>query len=60
MSKKPTYEELEQKVKTLKKEIVEITRIKKSQRKTEGHIIQRSPLPMDGLEFLRRIQDQGA
>jgi len=42
---KPTYEELEQKVKALKKEVVELRRIEKSQQKIEECIIQRSPVP---------------
>jgi len=45
MSKKPTYEELEQKVKALKTEVVGLRRIEKSQRETEEHIIQKSSVP---------------
>ena len=45
MSEKLTYEELEQKVKALKKEVVELRRIEKSQRETEERIIQRSSVP---------------
>ena len=45
MSEKLTCEELEQKVKALKKEVVEIRRIEKSQGKIEEHIIQRSSVP---------------
>ena len=45
MSRKATYEELEQKVKVLKREVVELRPIKKSQRATEEHIIQRSSVP---------------
>jgi len=45
MSKKPTYEELEQKVEALKTEVVELRRIKNSQQEIEERIIQRSSVP---------------
>ncbi len=44
MSGKPTYEELEQAVKALKKEVVAFRHIEKFQWKIEERIIQRSPL----------------
>ena len=45
MFEKPTYEKLEQKIKALKKEVVELGRIDRSQWETEKRIIQRSPVP---------------
>ena len=45
MFRKPTYEELEQKVRALKKEVVELRCTEKSRREIEEHIIQRSSVP---------------
>jgi len=45
MSEKLTYEELEQKVTALKKEVVELRRTEKSQQEIEERIIQRSSVP---------------
>ncbi len=55
MSKKPTYEELEQKVEVLKKEVVELRRIEKSQQKIERRIIQRSSVPTFVIDSRHRV-----
>jgi len=50
MFRKPSYEELEQKVKGLEKEVVALRRIQKSQQEIEKHIIQRSSVAIFAID----------
>lgn len=55
MFRKPTYEELEQEIKALKKEVVALRHSEKSQWKIEERIIQRTPLATFAIDNAHNI-----